>query len=332
MKAQIKGMGHALPERILDNKELEQMVDTTEKWIIERTGIRERRIIDESETTSDIAYRAALMAIENAGIGVDELDLIIVATATPDMILPATACFVQEKLGAWNAAAFDLSAGCTGFVYGITVAEKFLLSPQYNYVLVIGAEAVSRIIDYNDPTTCVLFGDGAGAAVLGRGDSDAGIIASYLGSDGSGTQHLYQPAGGAAQPASQDTVEKGLHFLKMNGNEIFRFATKITVEVSEKMFSMAGIKAEDIDIFIPHQSNMRIIKTAMKRMKIPAEKTIVTVDQYGNMSAACLPVGLSLAAQEGRLKAGDLVLMVAFGAGLTYGGVLLRWGSEGKDV
>ncbi len=328
MKAQVKGIGHALPERILDNKQLEQMVDTSEKWIIERTGILERRIIDESETTSDLAYRAALMAIENAGIGVEELDLIIVATATPDMLFPATACIVQEKLGAWNAAAFDVAAGCTGFVYGITVAEKFLLSPEYNYVLVIGAEAVSRIIDYTDPTTCVLFGDGAGAAVLGRGDSEAGIIASYLGADGRGGQHLYVPGGCAAQPTSMETLEKGLHFLKMNGNEIFRFATKITVEVSEKIFAMTGVKAEDIDLFIPHQSNMRIIKTAMKWMQIPAEKTIVTVDQYGNMSAACLPVGLSLAVQEGRLKTGNLVLMVAFGAGLTYGGVLLRWGSE----
>ncbi|KUG03913.1 3-oxoacyl-acp synthase, kasiii [hydrocarbon metagenome] len=328
MKAQIKGMGHALPERILDNKELEQMVETSEKWIIERTGIRERRIIDDSETTSDLAYRAALMAVENARISVEELDLIIVATASPDMIFPSTACMVQEKLGAWNAAAFDILAGCTGFVYGITVAEKFLLSPECNYVLVIGAEALSRIIDYTDSTTCVLFGDGAGAAVLGRGDSEAGIIASYLGADGRGGKHLYVPAGCASQPASHETVENHLHFLKMNGNEIFRFATKITVEISEKIFAMTGVKAEDIDLFIPHQSNMRIIRTAMKWMKIPAEKTIVNVDQYGNMSAACLPVGLSLAAQEGQLKAGDLVLMVSFGAGLTYGGVLLRWGSE----
>ncbi len=328
MKAQIKGMGHALPERILNNKELEQMVDTSEKWIIERTGIRERRIVDESETTSDLAYRAALMAMENAGIGVEQLDLIIVASISPDMIFPATACVVQDKLGAWNASAFDISAGCTGFVYGITVAEKFLLSPEYNYVLVIGAEALSRLIDYTDPTTCVLFGDGAGAAVLSRGDSEAGIIASYLGADGRGVQHLYVPAGGAALPASPETLENHQHFLKMNGNEIFRFATKITVEVSEKIFAMAGVKAEDIDLFIPHQSNMRIIRTAMKRMEIPAEKTLVTVDQYGNMSAACLPVGLSLAVQEGQLKAGDLVLMVSFGAGLTYGGVLLRWGSE----
>jgi 3-oxoacyl-[acyl-carrier-protein] synthase-3 len=332
MKAQVMGIGHALPERILDNKELEQTVETTEKWILERTGIRERRIIDPEETTSDLAYRASVMAMENAGITAKELDLIIVATATPDMLFPATACVVQEKLEAWNAAAFDISAGCTGFVYAITTAEKYLLSPEYKCILVIGAEAVSRVIDYSDPTTCVLFGDGAGAAVLGRGESEAGIMASYLGADGRGGQHLCVPAGGAAMPASKDTLDKGLHFLKMNGNEIFRFATRITVEVSEKIFEMTGVKAEDIDLFVPHQSNLRIIKTAMKWMHIPPEKTMVTVDQYGNMSAACLPVGLSLAWQRGELKDGDLVLMVAFGAGLTYGGVLLRWGSDIKHV
>jgi 3-oxoacyl-[acyl-carrier-protein] synthase-3 len=329
MKAQVMGIGHALPRRILDNKELEQRVDTSEKWILDRTGIRERRIIDPEQTTSDIACQAAKMALEHAGIGIEDLDLIIVATATPDMLFPATACMVQEKLGAWNAAAFDISAGCTGFVYALTVAEKFLLSPQYQYVLVIGAEALSRLVDYNDPTTCVLFGDGAGAAVLGRGQSErAGILATYLGADGRGARHLCLPAGAAARPASRDTVEQGLHFLKMNGNEIFRFATKITAEVSEKTLAMTGFKAGDIDLFIPHQSNLRIIKAAMRWMEIPEEKTLVTLDRYGNISAACLPVGLSLAVQEGRLKVGDLVLMVAFGAGLTYGGVLLRWGCD----
>jgi len=326
MKAQILGVGHALPDRILDNKELAQMVDTSEKWIIERTGIHERRIIDDTETTSDISYRAALMALKGAGISAEELDLIIVATATPDMIFPATACIVQEKLKAWNAAAFDLAAGCTGFIYALTTAEKFLASSEYKYILVIGAEALSRITDYTDRATCTLFGDGAGAVVIGKGNSNSGILASYLGADGSGGKHLYLPGGGASQPASIETVENRLHYIKMNGNEIFRFATKITVEVSEKIFAMSGVKAEEIDLFIPHQSNLRIIKTAMKWMHIPEEKTLVTLGRFGNMSAACLPVGLSLAVQEGRLNAGDLVLMVAFGAGLTYGGVLLRWG------
>ena len=252
MKAQVMGIGHALPRRILDNKELEQRVDTSEKWILDRTGIRERRIIDPEQTTSDIACQAAKMALEHAGIGIEDLDLIIVATATPDMLFPATACMVQEKLGAWNAAAFDISAGCTGFVYALTVAEKFLLSPQYQYVLVIGAEALSRLVDYNDPTTCVLFGDGAGAAVLGRGQSErAGILATYLGADGRGARHLCLPAGAAARPASRDTVEQGLHFLKMNGNEIFRFATKITAEVSEKTLAMTGFKAEILTCSYP---------------------------------------------------------------------------------
>lgn len=328
MKAQVKGIGHALPERILDNKQLERMVETTEKWIIERTGIHERRILDEGQTTSDLAYQASIMALEKADTKPEELDLILVATATPDMIFPSTACIVQEKLEAWNAAAFDLAAGCTGFVYALTVAEKFLLSPQYNKVLVIGAEVLSRIVDYRDPTTCVLFGDGAGAVVMVKGSEGPGILASHLGADGRGGMHLYVPAGGARFPASAETVEKRMHFIKMNGPEIFRFATKTTVEVSERLINEAGLKSEDIDLFIPHQSNLRIIKTAMKWMKIPEEKTVIIIDKFANTSTACIPLGLSLAVEQGRLKPGNIVLTVAFGAGLTYGGVLLRWGSD----
>jgi len=326
MDTKILGMGHALPSKILTNEELEKMVDTSEEWIIERTGILERRIADTHTATSDLSYQAALMAIERSGIRAEELDLIIVGTATPDMLFPSTACIVQEKLGAWNAAAFDLAAGCTGFVYGLTVAEKFLQSPQYEYALVIGGEVLSRITDYTDRNTCVLFGDGAGAAVLGKGSGKSGIINTYLGADGKGGKYLHLPAGGSARPASFETVEERLHFIRMNGNEIFRFATRITVEVSKKLLEMSGLNYKDVDIFIPHQSNLRIIKTAMKRMNIPAEKTVVNLQKFGNMSAACIPVSLSMAEQEGRLKPGDLVLMVAFGAGLTYGGALVRWG------
>jgi 3-oxoacyl-[acyl-carrier-protein] synthase-3 len=328
MRAQIKGIGHALPEKILDNKQLEQMVETSEQWIIERTGILERRILDNDQTTSDLACQASLMALERANIKPEELDLILVATATPDMIFPSTACIVQDKLKARNAAAFDLAAGCTGFVYALSVAEKFLLSSQYNKILVIGAEALSRIVDYQDPATCVLFGDGAGAAVMVKGSSDFGILADYLGADGSGGIHLYIPAGGAQLPASAETVEKRMHYIKMNGPEIFKFATKTTVEVSERLIDKAGLKPEDIDLFIPHQSNLRIIKTAMKRMNIPENKTMVIIDKYANTSAACIPIGLSLATEQGRLKPGDNVLLVSFGAGLTYGGVLIRWGSD----
>lgn len=320
------GMGHALPERILDNKELEQMVDTDDQWIVERTGIRERRIADPGIATSDLAYQAALMALERAGVKGDQLDLIIVATASPDMLFPATACLVQDKLGAKHAAAFDISAGCTGFIYALSVADKMLLASEYETALVIGAETLSRVTDYTDRNTCVLFGDGAGAAVLGKAESENGILTTYLGSDGSGAEHLCLPAGGSARPASFQTVEDRLHYIKMNGKEIFRFATKITVELSDTILAREGMGYQDVNFFIPHQSNMRIIKTAMKWMNMSEDRTIINVDRFGNMSSACLPVALSIAQEEGRLKPGDIILMVAFGAGLTYGGVLLRWG------
>lgn len=326
MKVQIMGMGHALPERILDNKELEQMVDTDDQWIVERTGIRERRIADPGIATSDLAYQAALMALERAGVKGDQLDLIIVATASPDMLFPATACLVQDKLGAKHAAAFDISAGCTGFIYALSVADKMLLASEYETALVIGAETLSRVTDYTDRNTCVLFGDGAGAAVLGKAESENGILTTYLGSDGSGAEHLCLPAGGSARPASFQTVEDRLHYIKMNGKEIFRFATKITVELSDTILAREGMGYQDVNFFIPHQSNMRIIKTAMKWMNMSEDRTIINVDRFGNMSSACLPVALSIAQEEGRLKPGDIILMVAFGAGLTYGGVLLRWG------
>lgn len=328
MKAQIKGIGHALPDRILTNCELEKIVETDDQWIIERTGIRERRIAEQNIASSHLGAQAAEMALDSAGVKADELDLIIVATATPDMIFPSTACLLQEKIGAVNAAAFDVSAGCTGFIYALITAEKFLLASDYKNVLVVGSETLSRIIDYSDRNTCVLFGDGAGAAVLGKGNAENGLITTYLGSDGSGAGHLYLPAGGSAQPASLETVEQNLHYLKMNGNEIFRFATRITLEICNKLLSQAGLESKDVDLFIPHQSNMRIIRTAMKRMDIPEDKTLINVDQFGNMSAACLPVGLSMAHREGRLKEGDIILMAAFGAGLTYGGVLLKWGRD----
>lgn len=326
MKIQIYGVGHALPARILTNQELERMVDTNDQWIVERTGIRERRIGAPGTATSDLAYEAAQMALERAGIKAEQVDLIIVATSTPDMLFPSTACLVQERLGAWNAAAFDLSAGCTGFVYALSVAEKFLLSPDNKYILVIGAEMCSRMVDYSDRNTAILFGDGAGAAVVGRGDGGNGILSAYLGADGRGARHLYMPAGGSAIPASHETVENKMHFARMNGQEIFKFATSIIPEVGDRLLGEAGLRYEDIDFFVPHQANLRIIKTAIKRSEIPLEKTLLNIQKYGNMSAACIPVALSEAELEGKLKAGDLVLMIAFGAGLTFGGILLRWG------
>ncbi|MEN6351380.1 MAG: beta-ketoacyl-ACP synthase III [Syntrophomonas sp.] len=326
MKAQILGTGHAVPERILTNQELETMVDTSHEWIIERTGILERRIADPGIKNSDLSFAAAQMAMQHANIGPEDLDLIIVGTTSPDMVFPSTACILQDRLGAKNAAAFDLEAGCTGFIYSLTVAEKFLLSPEYKYILVVGVDLCSRFTDYTDRNTCVIFGDGAGAAVVGKSDSGPGIIDTFIGAEGSGGKHLYMPAGGSNLPPTAQTVEQRLHYIKMDGNEIFRFATKMMVKISEKMLTRSGLEYKDVDFFIPHQANIRIIKTAMKRMNIPAEKTLINIHQFGNMSAACIPVGLSTAWQEGRIKDGDLVLMVAFGAGLTYGGILLRWG------
>lgn len=328
MSIQVKGTGYAYPSKILSNKELEQMVDTNDQWIVERTGIKERRIADANTPTSAFCIEAALMALKNSGITAAQLDLIIVATSTPDMMFPSTACIVQAHLEAWNAAAFDLEAGCTGFAYGLTVAEKFLLSPAYQNVLVIGADLCSRFIDYTDRNTCILFGDGAGAMVLGTGGGESGILSTYLGADGRGADMLYMPAGGSAQPSSVATVEARLHSIKMNGQEVFRFASKIIVETANKLLSMSGLTYQDIDLFVPHQANLRIIQTAMKRMHIPAEKALISIDKFGNTSAASIPVALAIAEEEGRLKPGDLVLLIAFGAGLTYGGAVIRWGSE----
>lgn len=328
MKVRILGMGHAVPEKILNNVDLEKMVDTSDDWIRERTGIRERRIADASKATSDYCTEAAQMALEQAGISAAELDLIIVATVTPDMLFPSTACLIQDKLGANNAAAFDLSAGCTGFIYGMDIARNCLMASAYKHVLVVGADLLSRITDYQDRSTCVLFGDGAGAAILGKVSGEEGTFNTFLGADGSGGDLLKIPAGGSLLPASHTTVEERLHFTKMNGNEIFRFASRIIVQVSEKLLQDAGLDYKDVDVFIPHQANLRIIQTAMKRMNIPEGKTIINIDRFGNMSSASIPVAMSIAVKEGKINSGDLLLAVAFGAGLTYGGLLVRWGRD----
>ena len=332
MSIQILGIGHCLPDRVLNNADLEKIVDTSDQWIMERTGIRERRIAPPEQATSDLCYHAALMALERAGIGPEALDLIIVGTTTPDMPMPSTACILQEKLGAWNAGAFDMEAGCTGFVYGLTVAEKFLGSAEYNYVLVLGADLCSRVTDYTDRNTCVIFGDGAGAAVLGKGSGQYGFCSTYMGADGRGGKHLSIPGGGSAFPATIESVQNHQHYIKMNGNEIFKFAVPIVEKVVQKLMDRSGLELEDVDCFVPHQANTRIIKSAVKRCGIPMEKTLVNIEKYGNMSAACIPIALSEAEADGRVKAGDLVLMVAFGGGLTFGGVLMRWGKDENVV
>lgn len=328
MNIQIRALGHALPTRVISNSDLEKMVDTSDEWIVERTGIKERRVAANETCTSDLCYDAAAMALRKAGIEARQLDLIIVATVTPDMPFPSTACILQSRLEAWNAAAFDLGAGCTGFLYALAVAEKFMSTSGYNYILVVASDLLSKITDYSDRNTCVLFGDGAGAAVLARGESPAGIIATHLAADGRGSRSLYMPAGGSAMPASEQTVRDRLHYIKMNGNEVFRFASRVMVEISEELLAKAGLTYQDIDVFVPHQANIRIIKTAMKRMNIPEAKTLINIDKFGNMSAASIPVALSMADAQGKVKPGDLVLMVAFGAGLTCGGAIVRWGRD----
>ncbi|MBP2642184.1 MAG: fabHA [Firmicutes bacterium] len=322
----IIGLGTYVPEKVLTNADLEKIVETNDKWIVERTGIRERRIADPTMATSDLATIAAKKALEDAGVTADEIDLIIVATATPDMFFPSTACLVQANLEANHAAAFDLAAGCSGFVYGLITGSQFIKAGLYKKVLVIGAEVLSRIIDWTDRGTCVLFGDGAGAAVLGETENGYGILAADLGADGTGGDFLKMPAGGSRIAASKESLENGLHYLQMAGNEVFKFAVKVMGESAVKSLSAAGLTSEEVDLLIPHQANIRIIQSAAKRLKLSMEKVAVNVDKYGNTSAASIPLALREAIDEGRVKDGDTLVLVGFGAGLTWASCVLKWG------
>lgn len=300
------------------------MVDTSDEWITTRTGIKERRIASPQETTSSLALEAARRALQMAQVDPQELDLILVATVTPDMAFPATACLLQRELGAPRAACFDLEAGCTGFVYALVVAEKYLIGGGGNKALVVGAETLSKIVDWEDRATCVLFGDGAGACILEK-TNHPGLLASYLGSDGGGAHLLELPAGGSRMPASKESVEGRMHYIKMNGNEVFKFAVRIMEEASKEVARRAGIGLEEVALFIPHQANIRIIDSAARRLKIPQEKIFVNVHKYGNTSSASIPIALDEAYREGRIKDGDLLLLVGFGAGLTWGSTVIRW-------
>lgn len=327
----IIGLGSYVPERIMTNYDLEKIVDTTDEWIVSRTGIKERRIAGDEVATSDLAVKAAEQALLDAGCTAEEIDLVIVATVTPDMIFPSAACLVQTRIGAINAAAFDLSAGCSGFVYGLAVGSQFISSGMYKKVLVIGAETLSKILDWTDRNSCVLFGDGAGAAVLGEVEAGYGILGMELGADGSGGDHLKVSAGGSRLPASAQTVKDGLHYVQMNGNEVFKFAIKIMGEAAIKALEKAGLDYTAIDCLIPHQANIRIIQSAAKRLKVPMEKVIVSVDKYGNTSAASIPMALTEAVQMGKIKKGDTIVMVGFGAGLTWASCVLKWSREEKN-
>ncbi len=324
MNAYIAGIGSYVPEKILTNFDLEKMVDTSDEWIRTRSGIMQRRISDNNVTTSDLAAHAATRAIKPAGIKADELEAIVLATATPDMLFPSTACIVQHKIGARQILSFDISAGCTGWLYALTIVESFIKN-GYDNILVIGAEELTKITDYTDRSTCVLFGDAAGAAVVKKTNDNRGIIASYFAADGAYGKLLYQPAGGSQIPASYESVEKRLHYVRMAGNEVFKVAVRAMAESAIKTLKKANIPPEKVDLLVPHQANIRIIEATAKRLNISMDRVCVNLDKYGNTSAASIPLALDEAVQSGRVKRGDLILMVAFGAGFTWAGVLLRW-------
>ncbi|RKD34759.1 3-oxoacyl-ACP synthase [Thermohalobacter berrensis] len=321
----IIGTGSFVPDKILTNFDLEKIVDTSDEWIRTRTGIRERRILEEDKATSYMATEAAKRAIENAGINAEDIDLIMVATVTPDMAFPSTACIVQDNLDCKNAAAFDLEAGCSGFLYGLSLAYSQVKAGLSNNVLLIGAETLSRIINWKDRSTCVLFGDGAGAAVISRVPNEKGILAIDLGADGSGKEYLTQPAGGSKMPATKESIDNELHYINMEGNEVFKFAVRTMKKASVKVIQKSGLDIEDIDFLIPHQANIRIIEAARKRLKLDEDRVYVNLDKYGNMSAASIPVALDEANRKNKIKDGDNIVLVGFGAGLTWGSCVIKW-------
>ena len=323
--AGIIGIGCYLPEKKLTNQDLEKMVDTSDAWITERTGIKTRHIAAPDQATSDLAYEAAVRALADADTKPEELDLIIVATESPDYKYPSTACLLQARLGAKNAAAFDLSAGCSGFVYGLGIGSQSIVSGLYKKILLVGAETLSRITDWTDRNTCVLFGDGAGAAVRGRVEEGYGVLSLDLGADGSGGSHLIQPAGGSRKPTTHETVDAHEHLIHMDGQDVFKFAARRMPYACRKVLQKAGMTIDDVALLVPHQANLRIIDNAIDRLKIDRDRVWINIDKHGNMSAACVPVCLTEAQEAGRLKKGDNVIMVAFGAGLTWAGALVKW-------
>ncbi len=320
----VLGLGTYLPKKVLTNSDLEKMVETTDEWIRTRTGISQRRIAAEGENTSDLAVEATKAALADAKLKPADLDLILVATMTPDMPCPATACIVQNKLGAPQAAAMDVSAACSGFVYGMVMGQQFVATGTYRHVLVVGAEVLSRVVDWTDRSTCVLFGDGAGAAILGP-TTRGRILSTYLGSDGSKADLLKVPGGGSARPASHESVEAKDHFLKMNGTEVFKHAVRGMSDACLKAVEKAGLTPDQIACVIPHQANIRIIQAVVERAGIPLEKVYLNVERYGNMSAASTGVAFCEAVRDGRVKKGDYALLVAFGAGLTWGSCVIQW-------
>ncbi len=323
--ARIIGTGSYAPKKVLTNHDLEKLVDTSDEWIIERTGIKERRVVEKGQSTSDLAYEAGRRALKAARLAAEDLDLILVATMTPDTILPSLGCVVQEKLGAKKAAAFDIYAACSGFIYGLSMASAYIKSEMYSNVLLVGAEVLSRFTDWEDRTTCVLFGDGAGAVVLQRHSGKRGVLSTHLHSDGSLGSLLTVPAGGALHPSTHYTVDKRMHYIKMKGNETFKVAVRALEDVVQEALEHNKVRPEEIDLLVPHQANLRIIQAMAQRLNMPMEKVVLTIHKYGNTSAASIPMALDEAVQDGKIKDHTLILLEAFGGGLTWASALVRW-------
>lgn len=325
INAMIAGTGHALPDGVLTNADLEKMVETSDEWIVTRTGVRQRRIARADEYTSTFATLAAQRALEMAEVEPQDIDLIICATVCPDMMLPATACLIQSALGAQRAAAYDMAAACSGFLYGLVQAEGVIKAGRARHVLVIGAELLSRYVDYTDRATCVIFGDGAGAALVRATEEPRGILSARIRSDGEFADYLYTPGGGTRYPASQQTIEERLHYIKMRGNELFKVAVRHMTDIARQVLDDVKMSPNDIDVFIPHQANQRITDAVGERLGIPASKVYSNIDRIGNTSSASIPIGLDECVRSGRIQPGQILLMASFGAGVTYGGVVMRW-------
>ena len=324
--AGIIGVGSYLPERIMTNYDLEKIVDTSDEWISTRTGIKERRIAKENESTSDLAVKAAEKAIENANLDKKDIDAVIVATMSPDQPTPSTACMVQYKLGlSKNIPSFDISAACSGFIYGLSVAYAYINSGLYKNILLIGAEKMSSVIDWTDRSTCVLFGDGAGATVVGRVEKDLGMLGFELGSDGKHADKLIVNAGGSVLPVSEETIDDRQQYVKMSGSDIFKFAVRKIPELAKVMMDRYDLSKEDLKLMIPHQANIRIIDAANKKLDFPKEKVMVNLDKYGNVSAASIPIAIDEAYREGKLSKNDKLLIIGFGGGLTWGASIIKW-------
>jgi 3-oxoacyl-[acyl-carrier-protein] synthase-3 len=324
-RAKITALGTYVPPRVMTNADFEKIVETSDEWIISRTGIRERHVVDKGVASSDLALEAAKYALGERGIEASEVEVIVVATVTPDMLFPSTACLVQHKLGAKGAWGFDLSAACSAFVYALQTGAQFVATGAHKKVLVIGADVMSSILDYTDRATCILFGDGAGAVLLEPSEDDSGIIDFEHEIDGSGACSLYMPGGGSLHPATHETVDKKMHVVHQDGQAVFKFAVKKMAEICETLLSRNGVKAANIDCFLPHQANQRIIKATAERLGLRPESVIINIERYGNTTAGTIPLAMQTAREDGRLKKGDLVLLASVGAGFTVGATLLRW-------